>query len=364
MNSPANHHAVSNTKMERNNKKKARKPARKSGNTQPTQKGVAVSYAPRNKMLAARLTKGNYNPRSIRVAHREWMGEVVGTTAFAAGAQCHINPGMRFPFQWLAPIANQYESYRFTKLKFVFRSQKPTSTAGKIMLYVDYDAYDVAPVTKSQFMNNSGAVDGPVWQELTYNCDLMDVNRLGKTRFVRSGVIANADLNNFDVGNLVVGTDACADTSVLGDIYVDYAVELITPHCDPLSNLNGETAKITFGGAMAPGSPLGSAPTITGGLPITVENGKKITFNAPGEYLLDAEVGGSVFTNASWFDAGTAAAVIPLTSVFNAAATSLLARYLVRTTLPGQYVNFDGTGKGNTVTSGAIRLADYLLSIS
>jgi len=163
----------------------------------------------------------------VRVRHREYIADVAGSVAFAANSYV-VNPGIVATFPWLSVLAANFESYKFNNLCFQFSTEKSASTNGSLMIAIDYDANDAAPTTKTIMMSYHNAVRCPVWSETKYVADRPDLQKLPQ-RYIRAGAVTGTDLKTYDVGNLFVSTAGCADTSALGELYVIYDVELITP---------------------------------------------------------------------------------------------------------------------------------------
>jgi len=163
----------------------------------------------------------------VRIRHREYIADVAGSVAFAATAYV-VNPGIAVTFPWLSIIAANFESYKFNNLCFQFSTEKSASTNGSLMIAIDFDANDATPTTKTVMMSYHNAVRCPVWSETKYVTDKPDLLKLPQ-HFIRAGVVSGTDLKTYDVGNLFVATSGCADTTALGELYVIYDVELITP---------------------------------------------------------------------------------------------------------------------------------------
>jgi len=163
----------------------------------------------------------------VRIRHREYIADIAGSVAFASTTFV-VNPGISASFPWLSVIAANYESYKFNKLCFQFSTEKPTSVGGSLLMAIDYDANDAAPTTKSEIMAYHNAVRCPVWSQTDYVSDKPDLNKLPQ-HYIRSTTVSGTDLKTYDVGNLFVCTSGCADTSAMGELYVIYDVELITP---------------------------------------------------------------------------------------------------------------------------------------
>jgi len=163
----------------------------------------------------------------VRIRHREYIADIAGSVAFASTAFA-LNPGIATTFPWLSVIAANYESYKFNKLSFQFSTEKPTSVGGSLLMAIDFDANDAAPTTKSGIMAYHNSVRCPVWSQTDYIADKPDLNKLPQ-HYIRSTTVSGTDLKTYDLGNLFVCTSGCADTTALGELYVIYDVELITP---------------------------------------------------------------------------------------------------------------------------------------
>lgn len=271
----------------------------------------------------------------VRIKHREYISDVSGSVAFSASS-FSINPGLSQLFPWLSVLATQFESYLFKSLKFDYETQKSASTSGSLMMAVDFDAADSAPVNKQQIMAFHNAVRSAVWEECQYSSDRSDLKKFGVQRYIRSGnLAANLDIKTYDVGNLIIATQGEADTSAIGELYVEYDVELITPQvsADAAAALS---ASITTTGASSANEFTG-VQTIVGGLPVTA-SGKTITFNRVGQYICSLFMTGVTATNVPATLTGTATstaieAVLPFD---NGATTKNSISWLVTVSERGQ----------------------------
>jgi len=126
-------------------------------------------------------------------------------------------------------MAFNYESYVFKKLRFIFETQAPTSKTGSVILTVDYDNDDPAPVDKTQAMAYRNAVRCAPWQCCEFNSAPEDI-RKRSSYFTRNGVVPfGQDYNLYDVGQLNVCTQGQADAAIIGELYVDYDIHFMTP---------------------------------------------------------------------------------------------------------------------------------------
>jgi len=166
--------------------------------------------------------------KSQVVTHTEYVGEIAGSTGFKVAAYA-LNPGQPGLFPWLSKIASRYEKFRFKNLEFLFQTEKSSATNGTVIFAVDYDASDDKPDSKTQLLQNEDKERAAPWQKFSLKCSRHNLTDT-LARFVRpSAVPGGADIKTYDLGTLYVGTSGMADTSSVGELYVRYDVELMTP---------------------------------------------------------------------------------------------------------------------------------------
>jgi hypothetical protein len=109
------------------------------------------------------LTNGSQIPQfdksrhSTIISHREYLGDVVGTTAFTV-ADYPLNPGVARTFPWLSSVAQQFQEYRIHGMIFEFR---PLITdfigagqPGVVVMATNYNAEAQSYTTKQQMENS------------------------------------------------------------------------------------------------------------------------------------------------------------------------------------------------------------------
>lgn len=225
----------------------------------------------------------------VRIRHSEYVGEISGSTNYAfTGAV--IQPGLSGLFPWLSKIAGLYESYQFNYLAFSFRTEKSTATNGTVMMAVDFDVNDPAPLAKQQLMAYNNAQRTQPWCDMTYVCNTSDINKI-KPRYVRTGLVPGTDLKIYDVGNLFVATQGCADSSILGELYVHYDIVFRTPQLDNGAYAAQGSNRSVQAGIVTGTLLLGTNPTLNvagSGMPIAYNNTTgAISIPDVGSYLVN-----------------------------------------------------------------------------
>jgi len=165
------------------------------------------------------LARSANNPSGIRVRHREYIGEMISSATaslFINNFALPINPGIASSFPWLSNVAIQYESYRVHAISYSFSTEGVTTNGGSIVLSIDYDASDAAPAGKQQAMSYHSSVRSAPWED----CNLMaipsELHKIGPTRYVRSGTVANTDLKTYDAGNFFASSSLPQASALIG----------------------------------------------------------------------------------------------------------------------------------------------------
>jgi len=296
------------------------------------------------------------------VRHREYIGEVNGSVNYAV-TSFPVNPGMIQTFPWLARFPAQgYDLYHFKYIRFCYESEKSTASNGSVMLAYDYDASDSSPSNKISIMAYNGAVRSSCWAPISCPASTAMINKV-KNRFVRSGSLsANQDIKLYDTANFFIAVQGCADSSVMGELYVEYEVELFSPQLDLASNLLAISAEVT-NATVSLTNPLGGTPTITGGIPMVVTS-NQIAFTIPNSYLVYVLCAGTVFNNGSSIatifpSSGTGSRKQFTNTMQNAAATLADAVFVITVKNPGDGFTMDLTSWCTTVNTITFRIAQF-----
>jgi hypothetical protein len=195
------------------------------------------------------LTNGNISRKSepsqrmnqngsVVIKHKEFVKDLIGQgVPFSLILQAGLNPGNQFLFPWLSAIASRYESYRFRKVIFHFNTSCSTVTPGYIAITTDYNYGDPAVVDKVHMMQYANTVKGPPWQNFSVALSKENLAKR-KSYFVCDPMIAigegglpsnTADPTLYFTGRSMVAVGGQDGQSIIGDLWVEYEVELMTP---------------------------------------------------------------------------------------------------------------------------------------
>lgn len=266
------------------------------------------------------------------ITHKEYVNQVVGTsTPFLANGYI-INPVLGSTFSWLSSLAVNFDKYIIHSLCFHFVSSCATSTAGRVALAVNTDSSDPAPTDRAGFHNIEGVVDANAWDQvdLVVPCDKV-------VRYLN--VSSTSDPKLVDVGQFFTATYGTGASTVLGDIYVSYSVELLKPIGG--ANFTEQVSGSIISTMVATGPAYASFAGSNTSQAVAV-------FNTPGTFVVSFIVTGTVLS-APGFVATGSTSIVRSGSIVNAAATTASGNATLLITQPGDgfTYNFSPT----TVTS-------------
>lgn len=221
---------------------------RKQPRSKATPKAKTVPVAVTINTRTARPVIKHLSGGNCRISHREFITDYSALRPDFSVTKIAVNPGLNAIFPWLSGVASRYEYYTFKKLKFVYQPVCPTSTSGSVMLAADYDAADLTPTSKVVLMSFAGAVRTAPWQEVTFDSMAPDRDAFTSKRFIRQGAVGANDVKTYDVCNFFIASVLTPNASTsLGELYVEYDVELITPQLlnSIAANRKSQTTTIT-----------------------------------------------------------------------------------------------------------------------
>jgi len=341
---------------------KSKAPSKAVTKSNPNMKAV---NAPVAKGIVSRLPKPKFTMNKkftdgrICVSHKEYIAEVNGSVNYVS-TTFELNPGLALSFPWLNTICVAYEAYRFKKLSFIYESTSPTTIAGAVIMAVDFDPTDAAPTTKTQIMAYQNSVRGPAWESFRYTCDKDDLHKFNQKMLRFGALISGQDVLLFDVGNLFVATTGQANTNPIGELHVEYEVELITPQLDLTAYALATAAKITNTGNPTASLPFGTSITRTGGVPITYNSSTgTINILVPGQYLLSYTLTGTGIVRAG---SPTLVSTGNLTTLVSTTISATQVSYIwaIQVDVPANAFTFGSlVDTSTTLTSSVGRVAYY-----
>ena len=173
---------------------------------------------------------------SVRICHKEFINDITATPAFSSQSYS-INPALASSFPYLSGIAQNFESYRIHGMVYTFKSTSAdalnsTNTAlGSMLLATDYNVLDNAFTTKAGFLATTFSNSGKPAQDIMHPIECAShVSSGPEQRYTRYGAApAGSDLRLYDWGNFQIASVGQQATSVVGELWVSYDIELINP---------------------------------------------------------------------------------------------------------------------------------------
>lgn len=284
----------------KNNRRRGRG-GRKGPNTRGDQKKQQAPVAQTNINRTRRPKIQTLPNGDCRITHREYVEDIqaAGGTPSAFTVQgLPINPGQKGTFQWLSRIAANYESYVFESLSFCYETEASTTLGGTLVLAIDYDASDPAPISKQQAMAYRRSTRTAPWAGCRHTSLREDLAK-SKTNFVRiSGQPPNTDIKTYDIGNLwVISQGVSTANASLGELYVEYTIKLMTPVYESINDLVPAGGSFARGGVSTAANPMGTIPAANPlNFGIALDGASNFTFSLPGQYLVYLSSGGTGIT--------------------------------------------------------------------
>jgi len=142
------------------------------------------------------------------------------------------------------------------------------------MMTFDYDTLDTLPTTKFEHAQTT-----PNAESNAFNNFSLDVKCDNVYRFVRQGAITGVDLKTYDFGQLVVSS-SYSTAALIGELYVDYVVELAKPS-------HGVAVAQRFNTSGAAATPFSTIISSKGvAQPIIYYSSTQFQVIRPGEYMV------------------------------------------------------------------------------
>lgn len=174
--------------------------------------------------------------QSIIVRHKEFLGEILGSTAFTVQQTYNVNPGLANTFPWLAAIASKFQEYRMLGLVFHYVPTSGTavgtaSTAlGSVMIQSSYRAGDAPPTTKMELLNEFWSSEITPYEPGCHPIECDPKENPYNLHYVRTGALpSGTDQLLYDLATTFVATSGMQSNAVVGDLWVTYEVELKKP---------------------------------------------------------------------------------------------------------------------------------------
>jgi hypothetical protein len=298
----------------------------------------------------------------VRVTHREYLGDVVGSVGFSMPTAYPINPGMAVTFPWLSTISSAFEEYSFEGLVFEYKTTSGSAVSassaalGAVIMATNYDVADANFISKQDMESYEFAVSVVPFQNCLHPVECNPSRNVLGRQYTRFGAVGSEDLRFYDMGNFQLATQGMQSVYTCGELWVTYDIRLLKPRINPLlpagpsSYAHVQSSAIHTATSAAPLGTTGGVVTSNSTLTGVTCGTATIVVSNPGYYGLTA----------AWVSSniGAVPAVSPGSSIsgiaclengtsinFEASFTSTNALFLYMFKVSSQ-----GTGAANTIT--------------
>lgn len=253
---------------------------------------------------SSQIPKFSTSDRTNIICHREYLGDISGTSAFTNTAY-PLNPGLSQTFPWLSTVAENFQEYIIHGCIFEFRPLTTdfanSGVPGVVVMATNYNADSPNFATKQQMENSEYAVSVKPTLPLIHGIECALQLTSIPHRYVRTGSVpSNQDLRLYDYGNFQFATQNNSPTVVLGELWVSYCVEFFKPILPLDAGGVASSIHITRSAASG-GNPFGTTTLISNGtIPNSITNTTLTVLVQPAQqYLLSVYWNGtaSTFTN-------------------------------------------------------------------
>jgi hypothetical protein len=193
-----------------------------------------VGQAPSYNVLVngAQIPKFSSTRQTNIVCHREYIGDITGTTGFT-NRKYPLNPGSATTFPWLSTIAQNYQQYKIHGLIFEFRpliTDFVTAGApGVVIMATNYNADEPVYTSKQAMENSEYAVSVKPTCNLMHGVECASNQTVLSELYVRpKGLASGLDLKFTDLGNFQLASQG-NPTQLLGELWVSYNIEFFKP---------------------------------------------------------------------------------------------------------------------------------------
>lgn len=200
-------------------------------------------YVATNQLMAGsrdvpmKIASSHNETGNIFIQKREYLLDLFAPTAspdkFTVAAKLQANPGLPGLGPFVAQLASNYERYRYRQLVFsynpVITDSSSTGKMGSVLFAFNMNAASEPFSTKQQMAEYDSAISVRICDPCVLGVECKNSDWL----FVRSGSVpVGQDLKTYDFGNLQIATsgiDAAFSAISIGELWVDYTIELEGP---------------------------------------------------------------------------------------------------------------------------------------
>lgn len=197
------------------------------GKKNTTVKSVPIALSTTSRPRAPRLQTTS---SATTVTHREYLGDVTGSTSYSILSSHAVQPGLTSYSQgqplgsWLPNIAKQYDFYAFRRLRFHYYPSCPTTTSGLVLMAFEPNPDDPPPETFQEFRSMACSQTAALREPSVLDVTSLVMNKKLRVRSSHTNV-----LTNYDLGKFYLATTQAANTAATGYYEIEYVIDFFNP---------------------------------------------------------------------------------------------------------------------------------------
>lgn len=194
--------------------------------------------------------------RSIRVAHREYIKDIVSSDIAGKfrSDSFRINVADSVTFPWLSALATNYQEYKVHGMVFEFVSTSAdalnnvNTALGTVVMATQYDFSDAVFTNKRQMEQYEFCSTGKPSVSLMHAVECsMEESPLNVLYIEHDGLYNPRDYRFYNLGRFNIATVGLQGTQVnVGELWVTYDIELLKPKIAKFSTTGTIHRQITF----------------------------------------------------------------------------------------------------------------------
>jgi hypothetical protein len=168
------------------------------------------------------------------IRHREYIGDIYGSTSNFKLRKFAINPGLEETFPWLSPIAQSYTNYRLRGAMFEFVSLSTEYSAqpyiGFVAMASNYNALSPDFENKKEMENSEYASSAKTSESFCHPVECKKSMISNDELYIRKdNQPGTGDLRLYDLGNFFIAVGGQATETIIGELWLTYEVEFFFP---------------------------------------------------------------------------------------------------------------------------------------
>jgi len=180
--------------------------------------------------IGSRMTN-RFPQGSMRIKRTEFLETLFTQTSFAPIVYM-LQPASIDNFPWLSQIAQNFEQYIWKSVKFKLKTSTASLLPGKNIFATQHDMADANFSSYYEMKNYNGAESVSVWHDARHNCMLRGSNWM-KKYFTKTDIEVATAGQLYTPAKFSIAPALNATSTELGDLYVEYDIELFNPKMQP-----------------------------------------------------------------------------------------------------------------------------------